>query len=826
MPAQGNTEKLHCHTVLQIFINMKAFLLLAGIFLSLPAISQLNISGKVTDSQGKPLSGANITLKGGFPGAVTNESGEYGIPGLSGGSYTITATFVGFTPQERHISVNTDTECDFQLEHSVIMIDEAIVTSSRAGKKDPVALSEISRDELGRSNLSQDIPMLLSATPSLVVSSDAGTGIGYTGFRVRGTDANRINITVDGIPLNDAESHSVYFVDLPDFASSTENIQVQRGVGTSQNGASAFGASVNFQTLPSGREAHSELSTVFGSFNTRRNSLSLGTGLLGNHFTLDARLSGISSDGYIDRASSALSSYFISAGWYGAKTMLKLNLISGKEKTYQAWDGVPGYLLTSHRSYNGLGKYTDEYGNEQYYENQTDNYQQDHYRLHFRRDITRDINLNAAIHFTQGEGYYEEYKEDQDLSLYRIAGNVSDSALLASSDLIRQKWLDNDFYGAMLSSNIKKDNISATVGGAWNRYKGEHFGKVIWSRYSGLAETGHKWYSSDATKQDYNLFAKLNYALGENLSLYWDFQVRGIDYVIEGEDDDHRDISQNHKYFFFNPKTGVNYSNSKGHRAYFSFSVANREPNRDNFVDADTTMPAPGFETLNDYEVGYSFSGKTFTAGANIYYMDYNNQLVLTGEINDVGSAVMSNVKDSYRTGIEFTAGMKKDGLFSWNMALTLSSSKINNFTAYVDNWSYWDDPANQSKQLSFDLGKTDIAFSPGIIASSNFRYFFTKEMDVDLVSKYVGSQYIDNTASESRKLDPWFVNDIKMEYRFHPPFLKELVMDVTVNNIFNYQYSSNAWVYRYFQDGKEGLYDGYFPQAGVNFLAGIRAGF
>ncbi len=800
--------------------------MLVGISMSVQLYSQYSVSGTVSDTEGRPLAGSNIFIENSFLGAISNSKGSFSFRKLAAGEYLFKISYMGYETEERSVNVNSDTELKIELKHSAFPGEEIIVTASRAGIKDPVALSEVNRDELTSRNLGQDIPWLLSQTPSMVINSDAGAGVGYTGFRIRGTDANRINITVNGIPLNDAESHSVYFVNMPDFAQSTENIQVQRGVGTSQNGAAAFGASLNFQTLALNREAYSEMSSSYGSFNTFKNSVSMGTGLLKGHFAFDARLSGIHSDGYIDRAFSDLGSYFVSGGWYSSKSILKLIVFSGKEKTYQAWDGVPGYMLQTNRTFNGLGMYTDENGVTSYYKNQTDNYSQDHYQLHFSHELSNNLNLNASFHFTHGEGYYEEYKEDQALADYKIPFITQGTDTVNFTDLIRQKWLDNNFYGLVFSSTYKKEKINAVLGGAWNRYEGNHFGRIIWSRYAGNSEINHLWYQSRSDKRDYNAFAKINYALNHNFSLFGDMQIRGINYLIEGEDDDHRDITQNHDYLFFNPKLGINYTDNKGNRIYFSFAVANREPNRSNFVDADSTQPAPTFETLYDYEAGYYHSGSNFHAGVNLYFMDYSNQLVLTGEINDVGSAVMSNVKDSYRAGIEFTAAIKKADIFSWDMNLTLSTNKVRDFTSYVDNWSYWDDPINQEPQIVTNLGNTDIAFSPDVVASSNFRYFLFKNLSLDFISKYVGSQFIDNTASRDRKLEPWLVNDLRFEYRIYPRLLKELSFNLCIANIFNYQYSSNAWVYSYFENGEYGVYDGYYPQAGINLLGGIRARF
>ena len=407
--------------------------MLAGIFMSVTAHSQHRVYGKVFDSGGRALVGANVTINDSYLGSVSNISGDFVFNKVPAGNFLFTVSYIGYEKEEKRISVPSDSLLTFNLIRSPIMGQEAVVTSARAGSKDPVAVSQISKEELRSQNLAQDIPWLLSLTPSMVVSSDAGAGVGYTGFRIRGADANRINITVNGIPLNDAESHSVFFVNMPDFAASTENIQVQRGVGTSQNGAAAFGASVNIQTLSLNREAYSEISSSYGSFNTYKNSVSIGTGLLNNHFTLDARLSGIHSDGYIDRAFSDLNSYFVSAGWHSSRSVVKLNVFSGKEKTYQAWDGVPGYLLQENRTYNGLGFYTDENGVDRYYNNQTDNYQQDHYQLHVSRELSPYMNLNTSLHMTHGAGYYEEYKEDEELASYRIPDIILDTVIVSTT---------------------------------------------------------------------------------------------------------------------------------------------------------------------------------------------------------------------------------------------------------------------------------------------------------------------------------------------------------------------------------------------------------
>ncbi len=803
-----------------------AIVLLTAIFISLQGFAQFIVSGIISDESGQVLEGANIFIENTFIGAISDKQGHYTLENISPGKKIIHVTYIGYESKKRIIELQGNLREDFILEQSLILGEEAIINGIRAGKNDPVAFSMITKDEINELNLGQDMPFLLSISPSIVVTSDAGAGVGYTGFRIRGTDANRINITVNGIPLNDAESHGVWFVDIPDFAGSTENIQIQRGVGTSTNGAAAFGASINLQTLSLNKKPYAQVNNGFGSFNTMKNSAGFGTGLINNRFSFDGRLSWLHSDGFIDRASSNLNSLFISGTSVSEKSLLRLIIFSGQEKTYQAWDGVPSYLLDSLRTYNGIGMYKDESGNIKYYDNETDNYNQTNYQLHYSRDLSQTVNVTGAIHLTRGIGYYEQYKEDQDLIDYNIADILTDMDTINQSDLIRRKWLDNYFYGGIFSVKIKKNKIGAVIGGAWNKYDGNHYGTVIWARNAGNSEINHRWYENSGLKKEYNSFAKLNYSISELIHIYSDLQIRGMQYSIKGLDDDQRNITQDHTFLFFNPKAGINFRINNNQRAFFSFAVANREPNRDNFVDADPAQPVPKPETLYDYELGYDYHTETFLTGMNLYYMDYTNQLVLTGEINDVGSPVMTNVRDSYRVGVELTARLKISELLSWDINLTLSRNKIKKFTAYVDNWDYWNNPANEQLQYQFKLGTSDIAFSPAIIAGSSLKLIPYKDFKIIFNSKYVGRQYIDNTSSIDRQLDPWFVNDLRMDYTLHLKKIEQLKFNILIANIFNEKYESNAWVYRYISNGHEYRYDGYFPQAGINFLAGLNISF
>lgn len=798
----------------------KNLILFILFFSTISAFTQSAINGVVLNEKNNPLPGASVVIDNTFLGISTNLDGSFSFTGLESTEYLLKVSFIGYNTFEKVINPGIDKETiKIKMTPSAILTDEVIVSATRAGQKTPVAYTDITKEDIKSNNTGQDIPYLLSATPSLVSTSDAGAGIGYTNFRIRGTDANRINITVNGIPLNDAESHGVYWVNMPDFASSIENIQVQRGVGTSTNGAGAFGATVNMQTNNLKKDAYAEWNGAAGSFNTFKNTVSVGSGLLNGKFTFDARLSKIHSDGYIDRAESDLKSFFVSGGYYAENTILKLNIFSGKEKTYQAWYGVPSELLEDNRTYNMAGEYTDIYGNTSYYDNQTDNYQQDHYQLLFSQKISSNLNLNAALHYTYGRGYYEEYSPEQALADYNMTPIIINDSVLSVTDLIRQKWLDNDFYGGTFSLNYNLTKTKLTLGGAWNRYDGRHFGNVIWAQFYGLNDLNHEWYRSISKKTDYNIFGKINYDLSESFNAYLDMQYRHIDYDMDGIDNDLRDITQSHKFNFINPKFGLLFNPSNRHKFNLLYAIGNREPNRSNYTDTDPNGPKPKPEKLHDFELGYDYQSSNFTAGANLYFMYYKDQLVLTGEINDVGSAIMTNTKKSYRSGIELMAGWKILPTLSWDVNATFSKNKILDFTEYVDDWDTW-------SQIETNLGTTDIAFSPNIIANSNLSWEPIKNFQATLISQYVGKQFIDNSSSDERKLNGYFINNLALNYSFNSKFFEEISLSLRVNNLLDVEYESNAWVYSYYTGNKRYKMDGYYPQAGINFMVGINIRF
>ncbi|MFA5533883.1 MAG: TonB-dependent receptor [Mariniphaga sp.] len=797
------------------------------------ALGQYNLKGIVT-GEGEPLPGASILLKNTFYGLSTNHDGEFEFRNLKNGTYVLQVSFLGYEDQQVLVRVPDEPEVAVDLVSSTFLTGEVLISATRAKEKTPVAFTNLSREEISSGNMGQDIPYLLQLTPSFVATSDAGAGVGYTNFRIRGTDLTRINVTVNGIPLNDPESHGTWFVDQPDLATSLDNVQIQRGVGTSANGAAAFGATINLQTNTLNKEPYAAYHSAAGSFQTFKNSISAGTGLIQDKFSFDARLSKINSDGFVDRAASDLKSFFVSGGLYQEKTIIKATLFSGVETTYQSWNGVPSVRLNNDlegmKLYGDHGLYTPKQTEELFqsnprtynlytYENQVDFYQQDHYQLHFSHKFNPALNINTSLFLIRGKGYYENFKEDEDMEDYQIPIVHVGSETVESTDLVNQKWLDNYFYGLTFSLNYQKRNSEFILGGGWNAYDGDHFGKVIWGRFLGDVHMNHDWYRNNALKRDFNLFGKYNYQLLENLNLFADLQYRGIDYQLEGIDDDLRDISRKLDFHFFNPKLGVSWEPNSLQKLYLSWATANREPNRSAFIDANPAGKQPVYETLFDYEAGYEFRSSGFSGNVNFYFMNYKDQLVLTGEINDVGNPIMANVDKSYRAGFELQVGIPLSRNLFWMGNATFSKNKIKNFVEFVENW-------DTGEQEAFELGTTNIAFSPNRIANSQLKFEPVKNLNLEIVSSYVGKQFIDNTSNNNRSLDAWLVNNLKANYSFKTSFLKEVVLQIMVNNIFNEDYESNAWVYSYIYNNQRYKMDGYFPQAGRHFMAGINLRF
>ncbi|MDP4210776.1 MAG: TonB-dependent receptor [Bacteroidota bacterium] len=796
---------------------MKKQSILLAFFLcsQLSAFSQYSVHGIVKDENGNAISGALVKIEQSFRGSNTNNNGEFLFTNLKTGDYKLNISSLGFETANQNISVNNNIEVTINLTHKIFLADEVVVRAIRATDNTPVSKSVITRDEIRFHNLGHDVPYLMDQTPSLVTTSDAGTGVGYTSFRIRGTDLSRINITMNGIPLNDAESHGVWWIDLPDIASSVENIQIQRGVGSSSMGAGAFGATINLQTLTLNKNPYAEVTSTAGSFNTFKNSVSFGTGLINGHLAFDGRVSKITSDGFIDRATSNLKSGYISGSYYTDKSLLKLIYTSGFEETYQAWNGIPSDTLKTNRTYNKLGAYKDAQGITQYYKNQVDHYQQDHLQLLFSHALSSSLNFNAALHYTKGKGYYEEYQEHQALLQYNLENITIQGVTIDTTNLVRRKWLDNKFYGFTWSLNYTNGNINATLGGGWNQYYGVHYGRVIWAQYASNGQPDHQYYYSDGTKNDFNIFAKTTYQLTSALSIYGDLQFRRITQSLAGTDKNLWDISQKHNFNFANPKVGFTIKMNQSSDIYGFVGIAHREPTRDNYVDAGRDKPAPKSERLTDYELGYNFKTETLKFGANLYYMDYFNQLVLTGQINEVGDPIMTNVKHSYRTGIELFAGIKAFDRLTWDVNATLSRNVIKNFVSYVDNWD------TQSQEI-YNLGDTRLAFSPAFVASSQLAFDVMDNLNVALTTKLVGKQYIDNTENEDQKLKPYFVNNLRLSYKIKTQYINDVNFIATINNIFNQKYETNAWVYQYIEYNEHKVQDGFYPQAGRNFMVGL----
>ncbi len=689
-------------------------------------------------------------------------------------------------------------------------LDEVLVSAVRVDKKAPVTFTNVSKEELAPRNLGQDIPVLLNYLPSVVTSTDAGNGIGYTSMRVRGSDASRINVTVNGIPYNDAESQGSFWVNMGDFASSTENIQLQRGVGTSTNGAGAFGASLNLLTDAYSKESNGEISNSFGSFNSRKHTVKFSTGLMNDRFEIAGRLSNIKSDGYIDRAFSDLKSYFLQGTYVGKTTLIKALVFGGKEQTYQSWNGLEDpEKLENDRTYNTAGQYTDLDGNIRFYDNETDNYQQDHYQLHWNEKLSDNWSTNIALHYTIGKGYYEQYREDESFSDYGLEEITIGGETINTTDLIRRRWLDNDFYGTTFSANYKNEEWNFIAGGAWNKYEGLHFGEIIWARYASQSEIRDHYYNDSAVKTDFNVFAKANWQLTEKVNLFGDMQYRKVNYEADGVLADPVDDTFN----FFNPKAGITYTLNNNNNIYLSYARANREPRRDDYENGSSKH-----ETLNDFELGWRYTASKTRLNINGYYMRYKDQLVLTGALNDVGAPVYTNSGDSYRLGIEADATLFITDFLVWRPNVALSTNK--NLDFYF-----------QRDGELLNLGDTDIAFSPNIVAGNVITVLPIENLQISLLSKFVGEQYMSNIDSQNSKLDSYFVNDLNASYEFKTKSIfKSIMISALVNNIFDYEYESNGYFYTY-DDNSTGdiiTYEGagYYPQAGINFLVGATLKF
>ena len=805
-----------------------------GLMMFLPflAFSQNTIQGTVKGNDGTIISGVQVDIQETFFKTYSNQDGAFLFSKLKSGLYQLNFSVSGFEPMSMNVKLdNSSEEIIVTLIRRVQLMDEVTVSAIRANAKTPTTYSELNLKEVEQINYGQDLPYLLNLTPSTVVTSDAGAGIGYTGIRIRGVDPTRTNVTINGIPLNDSESHGVYWVNMPDFASSINNIQVQRGVGTSSNGASAFGASINMDTHTINKKAYGTVDNTFGSFNTLKNTVKAGTGLINDKFIIDTRLSTIKSDGYVDRSSANLESYYLSGLWLGENSNLRATLFSGKEKTSQAWYGTPesvingnvgeitayadrNYifgadrenLLSSGRKYN---QYT--------YDNQVDNYKQDHYQLHFNHSFNNDLKFSTAAHYTRGKGFFEEYKADENFNEYGFSPIILSNDTIETTDLIRRRWLDNHFYGGIFSLSYSKEDLNIVFGGGANQYNGGHYGEVIWAEYSSDSEIRDRYYDNDADKFEAHSYLKGTYTHNE-LTLFGDLQYRHIDYAFLGIDDINGSIQAINKtksFDFINPKIGMMYDFNERNNTYLSLAVANREPVRKDFRE-NTSENQPKNENLVNLEAGFRHKGYNLMINANIYYMHYTDQLVLTGQINDVGDYTRTNVDLSYRSGIELEAGYSLSDKLSLSGNATLSNNKIKYFNEYVDNYDL-------GGQDTIAHKNTDLAFSPNIIASLGIQYYPLEGLSINLIGKHVGDQFLDNTSIQTRMLNAYTTFSLQMNYTLEDVLFEEMTFGLRVNNIFNELYENNGYTWGYIAGGERTVENFYFPQAGRNIMLRLQ---
>ena len=678
------------------------------------------------------------------------------------------------------------------------------ITTVKAQEKNPFAKTNISKEEIKKLNIGQDLPFILNNTPSVVVNSDAGTGIGYTGIRIRGTDATRINVTLNGIPYNDAESLGTYFVDIPDIASSAGSIQIQRGVGTSANGAGSFGGSINVSTNELNKERHLELNSTAGSYESFKNTLLFNSGIIGKHFTVDARMSNIRSQGYIERASARLQSYFLSTAYITDKSSLRLNVFTGKERTYQAYFGVNETALDTNRRYNSAG--TDK--PDAPYKNEVDDYRQTHYQLFYNHQFSKYIKANIAVFYTKGKGYYEQYKSNASLEDYGLP-NVG---TIKKTDLIRRLWLDNNFYGSIFSVQYDKNKTQVIIGGGYNRYEGDHYGEIIWAKEQAAVPKNYRWYNNPAHKYDFSSYTKWTQNINKNFQTFADLQVRNINYTINGFRYN-PDLKIKQNYFFFNPKAGVTFSKNN-YKIFASYGRAVKEPNRDDFEASVTALPKP--EKLNDFEAGIESNKSDLKLGANFYYMSYKDQLVLTGKINDVGAYTRTNIPNSYRAGAELFGSAVFSKVLSVNGNITFSKNKVKNFTEYFDDY----DNGGQGSKF---YKTADISFSPNIISSLSLNIIAAKNLQLTLTGKYVGDQYLDNTSNKSRRLKDYYTQDVKATYTIKGKNFSEVNFFAQAINIFSRKYEPNGYTFSYVAGGKLTTENFYYPMATANFVFGVN---
>lgn len=813
---------------------MRPLLLLLFICIFTCSDAQYSISGRIANEQSEALSSAVAFLQDTEFASVSDIDGQFILNNIPAGKYLFKVTYLGYKTYADSIELTEDMRLDVILQGSKYQLDEIEVTANQLDEASPFSYTQVTAKDLDIKEGAQDLPFLLEYNPSMVVSSDAGAGVGYTSMRVRGSDATRVNITVNGVPVNDSESHGVFWVNMPDFASSVDDLQIQRGVGPSTNGAAAFGATVSMNTNRVKENSSIKIEGTYGSFNTRKLSFNVNTGLINDRWNIEGRYSRINSDGYVDRASSELESYYFSVSHLGKKSSLSFITFSGSERTYQSWWGVPearldndedallnhynnnpGTYLTPQDSVNLFD--SDRRYNYYLYDDQVDDYGQDHYQMIWKQQAHNNWNFNLTAHYTRGRGFFEEYKVNEQFSDYGLELRDSSDEPVQSSDLVRRRWLDNHFLGFIFNNDITlSDRAGLLLGSSSNVYLGDHFGNVIYARDAVIIDPEYNYYFSDATKWDNNLYAKLNWQASDKLLLFADLQARSISYESMGNDNDLLPIDIDTSYTFFNPKLGLTWTHNQKSQFYISLARSEREPVRSDFIDAIGTQ-VPETEKLWDLELGHRLNSASFVLQSNIYFMHYKDQLVLTGAVNDVGAPVRTNVDQSYRLGLELDGLYRFNSNFSWRANLSLSRNRIDFFEEQLFDYSN-----NTIVINAYD--NRNIAFSPDVILGSSLNYAW-RDIDIILLSKYVGRQFLDNTSNEARALDAYFYSDLVVSYTPSVKGIENLSIKLMVNNLMNAEYASNAYTYSYIF-GDLITENFYYPQAGRNVLVNASFSF
>ena len=782
------------------------------------------IYGSIKDDNGNFLEGISVSLENTTFGVASNSKGEYLIENVPFGNYILVFSAIGFQTNKKKILL-AEKSMNFSIILSAesYLLDEIGIESTRANEETPVAFQTFTLEEIKKHNQGQDLPYLLRFTPSMVVNSDAGAGIGYTGMRIRGADITRINVTLNGIPVNDAESHGVFWVNMPDLASSISDLQIQRGVGTSTNGSGAFGASIHLNTNTMSEKAYFSSQQSYGSFNSWRRNIKLGTGDVGNGFSFDARLSKITSDGYIDRAASNLGSFSLFGSWKTKKSVMRISIIDGRERTYQAWNGVPLSLEAdwNTRTFNSAG--TERQGSP--HPDEIDNYRQSHYQWHYDKVWSSKITSNVALHYTKGGGYFEQFRSNQNVSdyNYKLPQGVDPNTVI---DVIRRRWLDNHFYGGIFSVSYTDRKIKSVFGGAIHQYIGQHFGELTWASIAGNTFPDHKYYDNTATKRETNVYWKNNVEILPNVSAWTDLQLRHINYQFDGFNDAGNRIPSVEKLTFFNPKAGLFWEFKPNYNLFISYAIANREPNRDDYVD-NLKSSRPKHENLQDLELGFRSVKGSITWEVNGFYMKYKNQLVQTGRLNDVGAYIRENVPDAYRLGVEMQAGFMLNNSLEVKANMAVSANKIGSYTAFLDNY---DENWHWLGQVSIPFNRTDLAFSPQIIGAAELKwfpfsdnsFFVENPLSFSWNAKYVSKQYLDNTGNEKNILPSFFVNDMSANFQIK----KNMTLSGHIFNLFNERYVNNGWVYNSVLNGTLQSDIGVYPQAGRNYFISLDIGF